>query len=546
MKYNFLKKIVIIPVMVASLTGCLVYGNYENGTVVAYANPAYGALDWFVQALGSLGFSFASIDSANDARKSFGKYLQDEVDFFVNETAPALIDVVVNNQDLNISASKADLAMWNSVFNKGQTINEAKFNSLQYKDLQMVTENSVASGSYSALTVFTRGWLTKLAKDGHLPDFINSAVGNTIHTVEKRSWDSFGFMSILRDQIFLSKVAEKKSLAQWNYILDSFETDVNNDEIYNRVKSCGSKYWVGMESDAQWSGVCISICDIEDDVISIEIGNYENGNHFKIIKESGVQYRDDLFTKRQRFTGNGKGYVPSYRGTSAYNYRFLKNDYIWSSYESTLANCWFLLPMGFSANIDSDDYLPVTWNIDNYAPSNSGVSIDDIGSGETGTAIDNPNFDMTKIKNIDLTVSNSIPLNIADTQVVPKTATDIIDKVAADDIADAVTDIDTAIDDSKTDTISDVVPVPEAGDYAINLTRFFPFCIPFDIYNLLQCINASPQAPVIHWEFNNFGKTESIDIDLSSFNSIASIMRILETIAFCVGLGLVTNKLIKH
>ena len=130
----------------------------------------------------------------------------------------------------------------------------------------------------------------------------------------------------------------------------------------------------------------------------------------------------------------------------------------------------------------------------------------------------------------------------------PNVATDVIDKVATGDIADVVTDIDNAIDDTITDTITgtvtDVVPMPEpTQDYSMSLAEFFPFCIPFDIYNLLTCFIATPEAPRFEIPFlwgNN------VIVDLSEFNSVASVLRTIETLLFCIGLAYSTNKLIKH
>lgn len=90
--------------------------------------------------------------------------------------------------------------------------------------------------------------------------------------------------------------------------------------------------------------------------------------------------------------------------------------------------------------------------------------------------------------------------------------------------------------------------VPSAGlDYfSISLSDYFPFCIPFDIYDFLVCLNADPVAPVIEWEiYLPGGDTYPLEIDLSVFDSVAQLLRVLELLVFCIGLAAKTRDLIK-
>lgn len=85
-------------------------------------------------------------------------------------------------------------------------------------------------------------------------------------------------------------------------------------------------------------------------------------------------------------------------------------------------------------------------------------------------------------------------------------------------------------------------------DYKVDLKKIFPFCIPFDIYDLLNCLCAEPEAPRISWTIplSAVGlKDCSIEIDLKTWDSIAQIVRNMELLAFCVGLAFVTRNLIK-
>lgn len=83
-----------------------------------------------------------------------------------------------------------------------------------------------------------------------------------------------------------------------------------------------------------------------------------------------------------------------------------------------------------------------------------------------------------------------------------------------------------------------------ASDYAIELKDFFPFCIPFDLYEFFTLLVAEPEAPVIHWEIPvpQLGQTFTVDVDLSPWDNVASLFRNLELLAFIVGLAMITRE----
>lgn len=88
-------------------------------------------------------------------------------------------------------------------------------------------------------------------------------------------------------------------------------------------------------------------------------------------------------------------------------------------------------------------------------------------------------------------------------------------------------------------------PTDIAG-YTFDLKDIFPFCIPFDLYDFLTCLDAPPEAPVINWEiYMPGGGTYPIIIDLSVFDEVAQLLRRLELLLFCVGLAFKTRDLIK-
>lgn len=89
-------------------------------------------------------------------------------------------------------------------------------------------------------------------------------------------------------------------------------------------------------------------------------------------------------------------------------------------------------------------------------------------------------------------------------------------------------------------------PPTNPGKFALDLKEFFPFCIPFDLYDFFSCLNADPVAPVIDWAIPlPGGSSYPITIDLSIFDPVAKILRTMELLLFCVGLAFKTRDLIR-
>ena len=115
---------------------------------------------------------------------------------------------------------------------------------------------------------------------------------------------------------------------------------------------------------------------------------------------------------------------------------------------------------------------------------------------------------------------------------------------AADVIAQAVPITGTGTADPTLPVVPDVPT--EIAPYTFSLNDIFPFCIPFDLYDFLTCLNAAPVAPVIHWEIQlPGGGSYPLDLDLSPFDSVAQLLRRLQLLAFCIALGIKTRDLIK-
>lgn len=92
-----------------------------------------------------------------------------------------------------------------------------------------------------------------------------------------------------------------------------------------------------------------------------------------------------------------------------------------------------------------------------------------------------------------------------------------------------------------------VEPPAEVEPYTVQLGDVFPFCIPFDLYHMVTLFVAEPEAPHAKWEFSLpfSAGTYKVDWDLQEWDEVAALCRKLELILFCVGLAVVTSKLIK-
>ena len=117
------------------------------------------------------------------------------------------------------------------------------------------------------------------------------------------------------------------------------------------------------------------------------------------------------------------------------------------------------------------------------------------------------------------------------------------------DLTDALPDITDAITD-QTETIGSIAETleDEAIDWrTFDLRRFFPFCIPFDIYNMLEALDASPTAPHVQIPFviPSLSFSYTIDLDFSAFDSVAAVLRQMELILYGLTLAWATSKVIK-
>lgn len=128
------------------------------------------------------------------------------------------------------------------------------------------------------------------------------------------------------------------------------------------------------------------------------------------------------------------------------------------------------------------------------------------------------------------------------------TATDIegIIQGAVDRILAGTAAIAGSIADAQAGTGEEVAN-PEIDPYKVGLSSVFPFCIPFDVYNMVTMFVAEPEAPHAEWTFTlPWGSQDySIGWDLAAFDGVAQVCRSMELVLFAVGLAVMTYKVIK-
>lgn len=174
-------------------------------------------------------------------------------------------------------------------------------------------------------------------------------------------------------------------------------------------------------------------------------------------------------------------------------------------------------------------------------------------SGDVNIAIpEDIASDIINVKEGTTTVSDVI--SIDDTVAIPVDTT--LDK-AVDypmDVSETLDYADTKVGDIATDTdisapdYDGIEDSESSGKYYVKgLQSVFPFCIPFDVIAFMGCLSAPAQAPhfkvPIKYPTLDGMKTYEVDLDLSKFNDVAKIVRVCETLLFCVGLAVATRNL---
>lgn len=195
-----------------------------------------------------------------------------------------------------------------------------------------------------------------------------------------------------------------------------------------------------------------------------------------------------------------------------------------------------------SLDVPADEYISVGGVSDIFdrdkSLDNIGVAVPGIAAGATDIPID-----WGLVGDIAGTLTDvragvkDIADTLADAKVFPIDTT-------RDTVIDS--DGDLSNDKAKDDVIPAVPNVGTLDDYKLaGLEKVFPFCIPFDLIAFLGCLSAAPEAPAFDWVFplsGKDGKEYTLHVDLSPWDPVAKIVRTMETLAFCVGLTMITRE----
>lgn len=80
------------------------------------------------------------------------------------------------------------------------------------------------------------------------------------------------------------------------------------------------------------------------------------------------------------------------------------------------------------------------------------------------------------------------------------------------------------------------------------LKKVFPFCLPFDLYDIISIFEAEPLTPVLNVDLSFIPLLKNSDVvftvDFSVFNGLMKLVRVVEYISFCICLILVTRRLL--
>lgn len=78
-----------------------------------------------------------------------------------------------------------------------------------------------------------------------------------------------------------------------------------------------------------------------------------------------------------------------------------------------------------------------------------------------------------------------------------------------------------------------------------DITKLFPFCIPFDLVRLIRGMNAEKKPPVFHYEhkFKDINYTFVVDVDLSDYGKYIKLFRFGMQIFYIIALMFLTSKI---
>lgn len=194
---------------------------------------------------------------------------------------------------------------------------------------------------------------------------------------------------------------------------------------------------------------------------------------------------------------------------------------------------------------------------DNASVSENSVGMSDINNvlkliwTNTNVIVEKLMPDSVSGNSIDMTYTNSVLDSI---KAGMDEMTELLKKIKGWTIADTILDGVGAISDLLSlvgDFLNDAGAVVSTAadslaETADMMTDKFPFSIPWDLAMLVGILQAEPRAPVFHLPLviESYGIEESINIDMSQFDSLSVIMRSMLTILYAYGILNMTTKVL--
>ena len=126
------------------------------------------------------------------------------------------------------------------------------------------------------------------------------------------------------------------------------------------------------------------------------------------------------------------------------------------------------------------------------------------------------------------------------------TETDIVPPIPHPDTdIDPVPPPDNTEDNSEDDDDIDPDPVPAITSKYGDITKLFPFCIPFDLVKLIKGLSAKKAPPVFHFEYNfkAIHYKFVVDVDLSDYEKYVKIFRYGMQIFYIIALMFMTARM---
>lgn len=323
------------------------------------------------------------------------------------------------------------------------------------------------------------------------------------------------------------------------YGIDTLKS-VFGSALYNKISQYNSSF--GNQNNTQF--VVYSVPALDFSIIGI-IGF----NNLSSDCDISLTYREGLGRYDIFISGFG---VSSYLGS--YSLAIYKNEICDASYDSL--NYITLTSQTYGnviSNWIADDVISRNDNLINC--DDLTIYIDNLsklllGEDVFGTGVDAAHLpgidsfpstadDITDVGTYPDSIGISVPQDLTDT--ISKTAEDIrtVDKDKAD------TDDKTGTD-TKPETKPNKPSIPAMSLPEILFKEKFPFCLPWDVYNVFVNLVSEPEAPVftIPFKFQRLGIDYEFTIDLSQFDDIAKVSRFFSSIAFVIFLILASRKLI--